>query len=56
VEAGPLALNPHEFMPKIEDEVAALIAVRGVYPDTELDRGASDRELGDRPLLVRRQH
>jgi hypothetical protein len=51
------ALHPEEPAAHVEDQVVALVP-RHRHPnaDPELHRFVDHRGLGDRPLLIRRQH
>ena len=53
----PFALDAHEAAPDLEDEVIApALEQRPIHPNSEANRGGSDRALGDCSLLVGGQH
>jgi hypothetical protein len=56
VPNGPLALNPYQLWPHVEDQVISLVSERSRYADPKFDRGVCDRGLGDGALLVGRKH
>src|SRR5207249_4230104 len=57
VPRGPLALDSHQLIAKIEDEVVSLaVCNRSVDTDTQLHRGADDFSFCDRALLIRGEH
>jgi len=50
-------LNSHELWPQIQYEVVSLAIAQGLEDaDAELDGCACDRSLGNRALLVSREH
>src|SRR5262249_18645541 len=51
----PLALDAHEPLRQIEEEVVARVVERPRHDYPELDRLVDDRRLGDDALLIRRQ-
>ena len=53
----PFALHTHEFRPQIEDQVVSLsVGQRLEHANVELARLMGDCKLGNRSLLVRREH
>ena len=54
--ASPLDLNAHELRSQVEDQVVTLVAERNVDADPAFDGRMENRRLGDRALLIRREH
>jgi hypothetical protein len=53
---SPFALDTEQLRPKIEDEVVPFVVEGTSDSKPHFDRARSDLRLGERPLLVRRQH
>ena len=53
---GPFALDPKELRPYVEDQVVPFVSKRLEHAGAYLQRLESDRLLGQRALLIRRQH
>jgi hypothetical protein len=55
--SGPLALNPHQLRPEVEDQIVTLAVGQGLeHAHSELRRRMSDGELGSPAFLVCRKH
>jgi hypothetical protein len=52
----PLALNSQQPRPQVQDQVIALVIERTGDTKTEFKCGCGNLRLGNRALLIRRQH
>jgi hypothetical protein len=52
----PFALDAEQGRPQIENQVVALIVEWSRHTEPEFDGARGDLELGQRALLIRRQH